>query len=323
MTDNILPENTNEKQNWIPVTTSILVGLLALGAFSLSYDALKGMAIDAGISDWKANVWPLLFDFALIVFSLNIVRNEQIREKVKWSWGLVIFFTLATITFNVLHSVNISESAQGWLTPVMAAIPPIAFVLAFETLMSQLRQYVNRNNRLKNIEELGIIADRLQIRVKKLASELGELTSQLKTYQSAISLLRQEISQGETFKTELAAEVNRLQQDSESLKIEYESAKQLIDSVSGKRDEAAKLSDHLGKLQSEIEKAESRLSELSQQEGEMFTANHLKTAYLLGKNPDLKGREVGEELNVSVAWGNQLKREVKPALNGEWEKEYG
>ena len=152
MTAPIIPENQNkEQQDWIAITTSILVGLLAIGAFSLSYDALQGIANDAGIEGWKSYVWPFLIDFALIVFSLAVVRNERLREKVEWPWILVGFFTFATIVFNVLHSLTIGEETQKYLSPIMAAIAPVAFVLAFETLMSQLRQHISRDTKIKNI----------------------------------------------------------------------------------------------------------------------------------------------------------------------------
>ena len=72
----------------ISTTTALLVSLLAPGALVLSYNALRGVATAYGLSGWQSYVWPLLLDFALVVFSLAVVRNALLRERTLWPWTL-------------------------------------------------------------------------------------------------------------------------------------------------------------------------------------------------------------------------------------------
>ncbi len=317
MTSDIVPESTKEKQDWIAITTSILVGLLAIGAFSLSYDALQGIATAAGIEGWKSYVWPFLIDFALIVFSLAVVRNERLREKVEWPWILVGFFTFATIVFNVLHSLTINDETQKYLSPIMAAIAPVAFVLAFETLMSQLRQHISRDNKIKNIAEMGEIVARLQARIKALAVDLGKMVKRIKTHQAALNTLDRKMSAKSEAKNILTAKINEIRPQVASLHADYKAAIQLIGDVEGKRGKADELSTYLVKLQAEIEKSESRLKNLSQKTENVYTAADLQGAHFLGQNPDATGQEIAMALGrTSATFGNSLKKKLNLILNG-------
>ena len=319
MTAPIIPENQNkEQQDWIAITTSILVGLLAIGAFSLSYDALQGIANDAGIEGWKSYVWPFLIDFALIVFSLAVVRNERLREKVEWPWILVGFFTFATIVFNVLHSLTIGEETQKYLSPIMAAIAPVAFVLAFETLMSQLRQHISRDNKIKNIAQMTATVARLQAKIKSLALDLGELVKRIKTHQASLNTLDRELSAKSEAKNILAGKINEMRPQVASLHADHKAATQLIENVEAKRGEADVLNTYLVKVQTEIEKAESRLKTLNQKTENVYTSDDLKGAHFLGQNPDATGNEIAMALGrTSATFGNSLKKKLNLILNGE------
>ena len=69
----------------ISTITALLVALLALGALVLSYNALRGVAVAYGLAGWQSYIWPLLLDFALVVFSLAVVRNALLRERTLWT----------------------------------------------------------------------------------------------------------------------------------------------------------------------------------------------------------------------------------------------
>jgi len=55
---------------------------------------------------------------------------------------LVALFTLASVLLNVAHSNGILAIPRQWLATVVAAVPPIALVLASELLFAQVRSTV-------------------------------------------------------------------------------------------------------------------------------------------------------------------------------------
>lgn len=119
--------------------TSILFALVAIGSFALSYNALRAIAIANGIPDnWLGDIWPLLVDFSLIVFSLAVVTAHLYSESTRKQWVLVTIYTIATITFNMLHA------PDTLLARVIASIPPISLFFSFELLMEQLKNSVMR-----------------------------------------------------------------------------------------------------------------------------------------------------------------------------------
>jgi len=69
----------------ISTITALLVASLTLGALALSYNALRGVAVAYGLAGWQSYIWPLLLDFALVVFSLAVVRNALLRERTLWT----------------------------------------------------------------------------------------------------------------------------------------------------------------------------------------------------------------------------------------------
>lgn len=153
--------------------TIYLVGLLALGALVLSYDNLVGAASDNGITGWKAYIWPLLLDFALIVFSLTVVRNSLLGERQVWPWAMVGLFTLGTLGFNVLHA------DHNLTSRVMAAVAPIALFLSFETLMSQLKSEVNRQAIVHSLDQLSAQAGDLDNRIEDKKAQIAHLEGKI------------------------------------------------------------------------------------------------------------------------------------------------
>lgn len=119
--------------------TTGLVLLLAVIAFVLSYNALRAVAVDNGIPDKLAYIWPLLVDFALVVFSLAILRASLLNERTFWYWVMVICFAIATVCFNIVHA------PSNILARIVAVVPPVALLLSFETLMSMVRSNVRRS----------------------------------------------------------------------------------------------------------------------------------------------------------------------------------
>ena len=168
----------------IATLTATLVGLLALLAFILSYSSLQHLAVSNGIPGWLSHLWPLLLDFAMIVFSLAILRANLRREPNRYPWLLTIAFaSLATLA-------NVLDVASLGLPPVaiaaaVKALAPVALVLAFELLMSMLKAEINRAAVVTSLAELvrqreqltGDVAA-LEIKTAKLQADLAALKTE-------------------------------------------------------------------------------------------------------------------------------------------------
>ncbi len=165
----------NRWNNIISVISAVLVAFLATAAFVLSFEALQGLALGNGIKPWLAALFPLVVDGAIVAASLSVLRNSLLRERTIYPWALVALFTLASVTFNVLHA----QSAP--LAQVMAAVPPVALLLSFELLMGQLRSNVSRAGVAAAIAQLeaaqaqagAALAD-IQAQIEQAAAELAQ-----------------------------------------------------------------------------------------------------------------------------------------------------
>jgi len=182
--------------------TSILVAIVALMAFALSYHALQGVALANGIPLLLSYVWPLLVDFSLVVFSLTVVTANLHGESTWKQWSLVGVYTVATIFFNTLH-------AWPTLLPLLVSkilvtcIPPLSLFFSFELLMNQLKNNVTRNHKVEQltqqVQQLTLtIDDPITTRRQQVAGMLeshtqkaiaGELGVSISTVRSDIKAL--------------------------------------------------------------------------------------------------------------------------------------
>ena len=121
----------------ISKVTALLVVLLAAGAFLLSFEALRDLAVSSGaLSPRFAWAFPLIVDGSVIVFSLSVLRASLVGEDRRWYLGLVGLITLASVGFNMAHA------SGGLLAKTMAAMPPLLLFAAFESLLRQVYSVV-------------------------------------------------------------------------------------------------------------------------------------------------------------------------------------
>jgi hypothetical protein len=130
------PENRETQVvRWIGCATAILVGLLAIAAFALSFEALRDLAITTGAIPNPEQAWlfPVLLDGGVVVFSLAALRASLTGSDRRWYMTLVVVVTLLSVAFNVAHA------TRGILSSVMAGMPPLLLFMAFESLMRQIQ----------------------------------------------------------------------------------------------------------------------------------------------------------------------------------------
>lgn len=180
-----LPEFKKPTANGvISFVTGLLILLIAIGSFALSYNNLHQTALAYGVDSGLAIIWPLLIDFALIVFSLAVVRASLYSERTWWPWLLVGLYTVGTLSFNVLHAPD-NLTAQ-----VVAVVAPLSLFLSFETLMAMLKNGVKRSNVVLSLvdlaqqmtqkkQELAGFEARRQAELANLEVEYSQRASQL------------------------------------------------------------------------------------------------------------------------------------------------
>jgi len=138
------PETTFENQDCkitarvkldavISRVTVILVLILAVASFALSFEALSELAAASGaIAPSKAWIFPLLIDGAVIIFSTAALRASIFGRTDWFSISLVVVTTLASITLNIAHAHATVSSC------LVAAMPPLLLGLSYESLLRQL-----------------------------------------------------------------------------------------------------------------------------------------------------------------------------------------
>jgi hypothetical protein len=161
--------------------SAALVALLALGAFILSYSALYETAREYGVFPPNLRwIWPLLIDFALVVFSLAVLRANLLSERAAWPWVLVGLCTVATVAFNLIHA------PANLIARLVAVVAPAALFLSFETLMSMLKSEIRRRAIVASIADLrrqsaaaaAALADQCA-QQESLAAKLASLRAEL------------------------------------------------------------------------------------------------------------------------------------------------
>ena len=173
----------------ISLVSALLVLFLAGSAFFLSFESLRNLAVQIGIAEQIAWLYPAIIDGAIIIFSLSVLRANLTRERTVYPWVLVSVFTLLSVVLNIIHA------QQQLLAQFLAAIPPVALFLSFELLLTQLKETAVRLETQKSLDEIvqeirekeseldKIVRERSET-IEKLEGEIGQLTekkSQLKT----------------------------------------------------------------------------------------------------------------------------------------------
>lgn len=119
----------------------VIVFLILVSSFTLSYSNLQESAIDAGIEPLLAPMWPLCLDLFLAGSSLYILRSNLLTEDSRPGWVVLIIFTAVSTAFNVIHSPeNITAQSTH-------AVPPIALCISLELLMMILKSDLSREEK--------------------------------------------------------------------------------------------------------------------------------------------------------------------------------
>ncbi|MGW3658386.1 DUF2637 domain-containing protein [Streptomyces sp. NPDC005151] len=117
------------------VTAAFLVAVAAFESvgFRLSYEALHRVAVENGVTEGSAWMFPVLVDGGIVMGSIGVVRALAARRSTRPYWTVTFGFTLVSWAFNVS---NAPRTAGGW---AVATVAPLAQMVALEMGMQELR----------------------------------------------------------------------------------------------------------------------------------------------------------------------------------------
>ncbi|MEV5940341.1 DUF2637 domain-containing protein [Streptomyces sp. NPDC051994] len=130
----------------ITVVAGVLTVLLTAAAFWLSYEHLQEVAARHGMAEAVARswAWPATVDLFIVIGELLILRASLAHTVDWWAIGLVIAGDGGSIALNVA---GVGDNARP-LDYVVAAVPPVAALLAFGALMRQVHAYLARHTQV-------------------------------------------------------------------------------------------------------------------------------------------------------------------------------
>ena len=103
--------------------------------FWLSYAGLHSFALRSGLHGAEAWAWPAAIDLFILAGELGITISAIRRKRDPMAWGYLFAGFGPSVVFNVLHVATITPS---WGRYAVAAVPPVAAMLALAALMRQV-----------------------------------------------------------------------------------------------------------------------------------------------------------------------------------------
>jgi hypothetical protein len=111
---------------------------LAIGAFTLSFDALRELATVAGLNRSIAWLWPLIVDGFILLATAAAVALRDRGPRVTWyPWATLIVFAAISVAGNALHASSHAdrEAVSVTVASVVSAVPAVALLLASHLLV--------------------------------------------------------------------------------------------------------------------------------------------------------------------------------------------
>ena len=103
--------------------------------FWLSYAGLHAFAVRSGLRGPEAWAWPASVDLFILAGELGVTISAIRRQRDPLAWCYLLAGCGPSVAFNVLH---VDPAAITWGRYAVAAVPPIAAMLALAALMRQV-----------------------------------------------------------------------------------------------------------------------------------------------------------------------------------------
>lgn len=119
---------------WLIGLLTLIIGLLTVLSFAVSFVALRDLASRSGVPDDIAWAWPFIVDGLIVVAMLYVFTQQEGRA---FAWGALVVFALISIVSNGMHTFITLDPSKG-VTPAFAifigTVPPIALLTISELL---------------------------------------------------------------------------------------------------------------------------------------------------------------------------------------------
>lgn len=120
---------TARRGQWLTLLVTLLTIGLAAGAFTLSFTALRDLAVKAGIPEPISPLWPLVVDGFIVVATLATIRVRD--QRVRWyPWAALGLFAVLSVLGNALHVTTITTEVPAIIAVLVSAVPAIALLVA-------------------------------------------------------------------------------------------------------------------------------------------------------------------------------------------------
>ncbi|MER6112408.1 DUF2637 domain-containing protein [Streptomyces hirsutus] len=128
----------SDAQLGLTVSAAVLTTALTAVSFWLSFEALHDLATDHRLKGERAWAWPATIDTFIAIGELLILRASLLR---KVDWYAIALTAAGSLGSIVLNIASVGGSTDP-LDYVVAAVPPVAALLAFGVLMRQVHEYL-------------------------------------------------------------------------------------------------------------------------------------------------------------------------------------
>lgn len=120
----------------LPVLIAATLMTTALGAvsFALSWAALIDVAAWAAVPPHLAWAVPVMLDAAILVYTLAVLVHRSRSERAWSAWLSLAAFTTVSVIANAAHAGAVPPAWQAVIGTVVAALAPVAVLLATHTL---------------------------------------------------------------------------------------------------------------------------------------------------------------------------------------------
>ncbi len=121
---------------WLRLLAVLLVLIVVVSSFALSFTVLRDLAVTAGIPASVGWLWPVVVDGTITAATLMLYTGRGGRMPLI----TLLLFGLASVVGNVAHILMAQPDGMSWLIPTFVGlIPPVGLLMTVELLGGLLR----------------------------------------------------------------------------------------------------------------------------------------------------------------------------------------
>jgi len=128
------PSRINPDTLPVLVLAVLLTAGLAGVSFAISYAALREVSAWAAVPVTLSWAVPVMLDAATVVYLLAVLVKRARGERARGAWAALALWTAVSVIANAAHAADVPEPWQRAIGTVVAALAPVAVLLAIHTI---------------------------------------------------------------------------------------------------------------------------------------------------------------------------------------------